>query len=54
VGDQWKPVDAGGAYTVEVNKYNVVAFKPVIATAVRLEVTSQKTFSSGVIEWKVK
>ena len=53
-GDQWKPVDALGPYGVELNKYNIVSFKTVTTPALRLEVTAQKDFSSGVIEWKVK
>jgi hypothetical protein len=53
-GDQWKPVQANGAFGVELNKYNVVAFAPVTTAALRLEVTMQPAWSAGVQEWKVK
>jgi DUF1680 family protein len=53
-GDAWKPVESPSAYTVEKDKWNVVSFKPVTTTAVRLEVTAQQGVSSGVIEWKIK
>ena len=53
-GDQWKPVDGASAYTVEKDKWNVVSFKSVTTTAVRLEVSAQPGVSSGVIEWKIR
>jgi DUF1680 family protein len=53
-GDQWKPVEGATAYAVDKDKWNVVSFKPVTTTAVRLEVTAQQGVSSGVIEWKIK
>lgn len=53
-GDQWKPVEGVSGYTVEKDKWNVVSFKPVTTTAVRLEITAQQGVSSGVIEWKIK
>lgn len=53
-GDQWKPVEPASPYTVVLDKYNVVAFKPVTTAALRLEITAQAGVSSGVIEWKVK
>ena len=53
-GDQWKPVEASSGYTVAKDKWNVVSFKSVTTTAVRLEITAQQGVSSGVIEWKIK
>jgi DUF1680 family protein len=53
-GDQWKPVEGASAYTVDKDKWNVVSFKPVTTTAVRIEITAQQGVSSGVIEWKIK
>jgi hypothetical protein len=53
-GDQWKPVEADGAYGVDKDKYNRVAFKPVTTSALRLEVTMQPTWSAGIQKWKVK
>ena len=53
-GDTWRPVETDGPYSVAPDTYNVVAFKPVTTTALRLEVTFQKDFSAGVSEWKIK
>jgi len=38
VGNEWKPVAARGAYTVEKDTFNRVAFAPVTTGAVRIEV----------------
>jgi hypothetical protein len=53
-GAEWKPVEATGAYGVERNKYNVLTFKPVTTTALRLELQAQPNVSIGIQEWKVK
>ena len=53
-GDQWKPVENLGPYGVEKDRYNKVAFKPVTAGGLRLEVTMQSNWSAGLQEWKVK
>jgi uncharacterized protein len=53
-GAEWKPVEAIGAYGVEKDRYNRVAFKPVTTGGLRLEVTMQPQWSAGVQEWKVK
>jgi uncharacterized protein len=53
-GDAWKPVEPRGAYGVERDRYNRVAFAPVTTPALRLEITMQPTWSAGVQEWKVK
>ena len=46
-GDTWKPVEAAGPYGVERNKYNVVSFRPVTTTALRIELKMQPTWSAG-------
>jgi hypothetical protein len=53
-GDQWLPVQAAGAYGLDVDGYNRVRFTPVETPALRLEVTMQKDWSAGVQEWKVR
>ncbi len=53
-GDEWKPVEADGAYGVEKDQYNTVRFKPVTTSALRLELVMQPGVSAGVQEWKVK
>jgi hypothetical protein len=53
-GNDWKPVEAAGEYGVARDAYNTVRFKPVTATALRLELVMQPNVSAGVQEWKVK
>jgi DUF1680 family protein len=53
-GNAWKPVEAAGPYGVERNKYNVVAFKAVTTSALRLELKMQPAWSAGIQEWKAK
>jgi len=50
----WKPVETADPFGVERNKYNVVRFRPVTTSALRLELTMQPNVSAGVQEWKVK
>jgi hypothetical protein len=53
-GDEWKPVESLGAWGVEKDRYNKVAFKPVTTGGLRLEVTMQPASSAGVQKWKVE
>ncbi|HKQ74899.1 MAG TPA: glycoside hydrolase family 127 protein [Blastocatellia bacterium] len=53
-GETWKPVEAAESYGVEKDRFNKVAFKPVMTTGLRIEVTMQKNWSTGIQEWKVK
>jgi DUF1680 family protein len=53
-GSEWKPVEAAAPYGVVRNQYNVVAFKPVNTTALRLELQAQPNVSIGIQEWKVR
>ena len=53
-GDDWKPVEAAGAYGVAKDRYNQRRFKPVTTSALRLEVTLQPEWSAGIQEWKVE
>jgi hypothetical protein len=53
-GEQWKPVEATGPFSVTKNAYDAVAFKAVTTTALRLEVKFQTNYSVGVESWKVK
>ncbi len=52
-GDQWKPVEAASPYSVEKDKFNRVTFESVTATAIRLEVQLQESFSGGILEWRL-
>ena len=51
---EWKPVEAAGDYGVARDSYNVVRFKPVTTTALRIELVMQPNVSAGIQEWKVK
>jgi len=53
-GETWKPVETAEAYGVEKDKFNKLSFKPVTTTGLRLEVTMQQNWSTGIQEWKVK
>jgi len=53
-GEQWKPVEAMGKYTVSTNAYDAVTFKPVTTSALRLEIRFQTNYSVGMESWKVK
>jgi len=39
---------------MEKDKYNLVRFKPVRTTALRLAIQLPEKFAAGVHEWKVK
>jgi DUF1680 family protein len=53
-GERWLPVAATGPFGLAKDQYNVVRFKPVRTSALRLEVQLPERFSAGVQEWKVK
>ncbi len=53
-GADWKPTETNGASGVAKDRYNKITFKPVTANALRLEVTLQDGWSTGIQEWKVK
>jgi hypothetical protein len=53
-GEEWKPVEAAGAYGLEKDAYNTVTFTPVTTAGLRLEVTLPPQWSAGIQEWKVK
>lgn len=53
-GNKWIPVKVNGGYPTAKDISNVVKFKAVKTTAVRLEVTMPEEFSSGLYEWSVK
>src|SRR6266545_4569902 len=53
-GEEWRPVDAAGAYGLAKDAYNKVTFKPVTTSGLRLEVTLPPQWSAGIQEWKVR
>ncbi len=53
-GDEWRPVFTTGEYGAELDRFNEVVFETVRTDAIRIEVTLQEGFSTGIHEWKVK
>ena len=53
-GGEWRSVPNAGAYGVEMDRFNRVAFAPVDTAALRIEVTLQPEWSGGVLEWRVE
>jgi hypothetical protein len=53
-GAGWKPVETEDQWRTERDRYNVVKFKPVTTTGLRLEIEFQEGFSAGLQRWRVK
>jgi hypothetical protein len=53
-GDKWIPVKVQGNYPLNKDKLDVVSFKHLTTSALRLEVTLPTEYSSGIYEWIVK
>lgn len=51
--DEWREVEATSDYGVERDKYNTVTFRPVVTSALKMEVQLQPRQSGGVLEWKL-
>lgn len=52
-GKEWKAVEALNEYTVQKDCYNILNFKSVTTTGLKIEAQLQKGVSGGIIEWKV-
>lgn len=53
-GEEWIPVEADGNYEIAKDKFNVLKFKPVTTTALKMEVQLPEKHSTGIHEWMVK
>lgn len=53
-GEDWKPVEMTSAPGIEKDEPNLAKFKAVTTTALRLEITLQEKWSTGVWEWEVR
>ncbi len=53
-GNKWIPVKTTGPYPISKDKLDIITFKPITTSSLRLEVTLPKEFASGVYEWVVK
>lgn len=54
VGEEWKEVENINPYETKKDCYNVLRFKPVTTTELKVAAKLQKGASGGVIEWKLK
>jgi len=52
--DEWKEVENPDEYTVAIDKFNRVSFKPVKTSALRLELELYEEFLGGIHEWRVE
>lgn len=53
-GNMWKPVKPLNPYRITKNNWDTLKFQPVRASAVKLKVKLNKTYSAGLYEWVVK
>ena len=53
-GATFRPVENTTPYTAEKDTYNLVRFKTVRTTALRLEIQLPEKFAAGVHEWRVR
>jgi len=53
-GDAWKPVETSTVFGTARNAWNKVTFKPVMTSALRIQLVMQPGVSAGVQEWKVR
>ena len=53
-GRRWVPVENSVPYGTARDQYNMLVFKPVRTTALRIVIQLQDNFSAGVLEWKVR
>jgi DUF1680 family protein len=53
-GKEWLPVSNTGAYEIARDKYNVVKFKPIKTTALKMEVKLPANAATGIHEWAVQ
>jgi hypothetical protein len=53
-GAEWKPVQTSGAFGLQPDQFNAVAFEPVRTAALRMAVDLKPGWSAGVGEWEVE
>lgn len=52
-GKKWTSVKNASGLGREIDKYNTTTFTPVTTQKIRVEMTSNGTYSTGILEWKV-
>ena len=53
VGSEWVSVDGNSQFRTDMDKFNIVNFKPMVTTAIRIEVQLQPGWSGGLLKWVV-
>lgn len=53
-GEQWLPVETTTAYEISKDRFNVLKFKPVNTTALKMLIQLPAEHATGVHEWAVK
>jgi DUF1680 family protein len=53
-GSQFIPVRGASGLGVAPDKYNTTTFPELTTTKLRLEITGDRSFSSGILQWKVE
>jgi hypothetical protein len=52
-GKRWRPVDATSSYGVKTDAFNLVTFKPVTTSQLRIVVQLRPNVSGGILEWRL-
>lgn len=52
-GSKWQPVANASGYGTEKDRFNVVTFDAVTATAIRIEAQLRPEVSGGILEWRL-
>jgi len=52
-GDNWKPIQGAGEYSVKKNAWIQLRFPTVTTTGLRIEVQLRSGYSAGILEWRV-
>jgi uncharacterized protein len=53
-GEKWLPVIPLSEYKISKDKWNLIQFKPVLTSAIRLKVKLPDVYSAGIHEWAVQ
>ena len=53
VGGTWREIENPSHYGAEPDRYNTCTFTPILAEALRLEITSQSGFAGGIHTWRL-
>lgn len=53
VGEEWQDIAAEGAYGIEKDTFNTVAFPSIKTSSLRMEVELQPELSGGILEWQI-